>query len=142
MPNFKVSSLDHVAVRVKDMTASVAWYQRIFGLTLYQLPEWGNVPVFLLAGKSGIALFPANLEDVPNNKESKNVKIDHFAFRISNADFEKAKGHFDDLGLEYSLQDHHYFQSLYTRDPDGHVVELTTLVVPEDGFYALGVEAK
>jgi len=37
--------------------------------------------------------------------------------------------------LDFTVQDHHYFHSIYTRDPDGHVVELTTIVVEEDSFY-------
>ena len=43
-------------------------------------------------------------------------------------DFEKARRHFATIGIEFEIQDHYYFLSLYTKDPDGHTVELTTAV--------------
>ncbi len=39
------------------------------------------------------------------------------------------------VDFKIDFQDHHYFHSLYTADPDGHTVELTTLVVAEEDFY-------
>jgi len=47
----------------------------------------------------------------------------------------KQKKWYTDLNLVYTIQDHHYFQSIYTKDPDGHTVELTTLVVDENDVY-------
>jgi catechol 2,3-dioxygenase-like lactoylglutathione lyase family enzyme len=132
---FDINFLDHVAIRVKDLNTSAEWYEKVLGLKKYQLPEWGPFPIFMLAGKSGIALFPANQDHQALDQNSRNVKIDHFAFNVSNEDFEKAKKHYETINLEYSFQDHHYFHSIYTKDPDGHVVELTTLVVDEKTFY-------
>lgn len=127
--------LDHVAIRVHDLNKSAEWYQNVLGLKKYQLPEWGEFPIFLLSGKSGIALFPANLEDKQLELNSKNVKIDHFAFNVTNENFEKAKKKYTDLNLEFNIKDHYYFHSIYTKDPDGHTVELTTMVVDENKFY-------
>lgn len=127
--------LDHVAIRVHDLNKSAEWYQNVLGLKKYQLPEWGEFPIFLLSGKSGIALFPANLKDKQLELNSKNVKIDHFAFNVTNENFEKAKKKYTDLNLEFNIQDHYYFHSIYTKDPDGHTVELTTMVVDENKFY-------
>ncbi|MGB5698942.1 VOC family protein [Muriicola sp.] len=118
--------LDHVAIRVADMKASAKWYEKVLGLKRYQLPEWGDYPIFLLSGKSGIALFPAITTDTALDPASKNVKIDHFAFNVTNENFEKAKRRFDELNLKYTIQDHYYFDSIYTQDLDGHTVELTT----------------
>ena len=89
----------------------------------------------MLAGKSGIALFPANPDHPKLDQNSRNIKIDHFAFNVSNEDFERARRHYEALELDFNVQDHTYFHSIYTRDPDGHVVELTTIVVAEDSFY-------
>jgi len=133
--DFKIDFLDHVAIRVADLEASANWYGDVLGLKRYQLPEWGKFPIFLLSGKSGIALFPAVTSDPQLNSLSKNVKIDHFAFHVSRENFEKAKKKYLELNLDFNLQDHHYFESIYTQDPDGHTVELTTLKVSSKDFY-------
>ena len=132
---FEIYFLDHVAIRVKDLEVSASWYQKILGLKKYQLPEWGDFPIFMLSGKSGVALFPAKLEDPKLQLSSKNVKIDHFAFNVTQENFEKVKQRYTVLNLDFEFQDHHYFHSIYTKDPDGHTVELTTIVVDESEFY-------
>ncbi len=132
---FDIECLDHVAIRVRDIDLSRQWYEQVLGLTSYQKEEWGEIPIFLLAGTTGIALFPADMTKKAPASNSKHVKIDHFAFRLSNSDFEKAKKHYEELNVKYDFQDHIFFQSIYTSDPDGHTVELTTLVVEENSFY-------
>jgi len=130
-----IKFLDHVAIRVKDMEIAAAWYEEVLGLKKYKLPAWGESPIFMLSGKTGVALFPAALKEPKVTTNSRNVKIDHFAFNVTLENFKKAKKRFTELDLDYSIQDHHYFHSIYTRDPDGHVVELTTIVVDETEFY-------
>ena len=58
-----------------------------------------------------------------------------FYSNIGIKNFEKAKKKYISLGLEFTIQDHHYYHSIYTKDPDEHTVELTTLVVDEKTFY-------
>jgi len=135
MGKIEIEFLDHVAIRVADIKASVKWYEEVLGLKKHQLPEWGDFPVFMLANKSGIALFPANTNDAEIDAKSKNIKIDHFAFNVNKENFEKAKKRYTELNLDFNIQDHHYFHSIYTKDPDNHTVELTTIVVNEKEFY-------
>ena len=131
----EIEFLDHVAIRVADINVSAEWYQNVLGLMKYKLKKWGDYPVFLLANKSGIALFPANLEDDALNLESQHVGIDHFAFNVNKENFDKAIRKYEVLGMEFVVKDHHYFESVYTNDPDGHTVELTCLKMNEDEFY-------
>ncbi len=135
MTEFNIEFIDHVAISVKDITASVKWYEKVLGLVAYQLPEWGEFPIFMLSNKTGIAIFPAQTDDVKLEANSKNVKIDHFAFNVTKRNFEKAIKRFEELGLKYDFQDHFYFHSIYIKDLDGHTVELTTLIVDEKLFY-------
>lgn len=127
---FKIGTLDHVAIRVQDFDRSIAWYEKVLGLTPLRTEKWGDYPVFLLSGTTGIALFPesASTEHIQSD-------IDHFAFTVSNEDFLLSRKHYDALEIPYEIKDHHYFHSIYTQDPDGHKVELTTLVVPAESFY-------
>jgi len=122
-----IKYLDHIALRVEDLTKSSEWYQTVLGLKEYKLEAWGDFPIFLLAGKSGLALFP--------KRDGENPKPDHFAFNIDYEEFKKAKDHLSDLEIAFEFQDHIYFHSIYFKDPDNHTVELTTLVVDENKFY-------
>jgi catechol 2,3-dioxygenase-like lactoylglutathione lyase family enzyme len=135
MKTFDLRFLDHVAIRVKDPEHSASWYEKVLGLKRLNIAEWGNFPVFMSCGKTGVAIFPAKLTDPEIDKQSKNVAISHFAFNVSNENFKKAQEHYRSLKIEFEFQDHHYFHSIYTKDPDGHMVELTTIVVEEDSFY-------
>jgi len=135
MPSFQIAFLDHVAIRVKDMEVSIRWYEEVLGLVKHQLEEWGDFPVFMFSRKTGVAIFPANLDDTSFDKFSRNVKIDHFAFNVTSHDFEKAQLHFEEKEIKFEFQDHHYFHSIYLKDPDGHTVELTTLVIDENQVY-------
>ncbi len=135
LPELTLAFLDHVAIRVADLERSAAWYAEVLGLQRYQLPEWGPFPFFMLAGKSGVALFPANPDHPALDLSSRNVKIDHFAFQVTRENFDLALLRYRALGLEFEVKDHIYFQSVYTSDPDGHTVELTALMVPEEEFY-------
>ena len=135
MKKIKIEGLDHVAIRVKDLEVSARWYQQILGLKRYDVEVWGPYPIFLLSGKTGIALFPADKKDPPLDLSSRNVKIDHFAFYVTMENFELAKIRYDELGIKYNFQDHIHFHSLYTKDPDGHVVELTTMITDPEEFY-------
>lgn len=124
--HFNINFLDHVAIRVEDMEVSAKWYNEVLGLKKHHLPEWGVYPIMMMSGQTGIAIFPANLEDDAISRMSRNVKIDHFAFNVNRENFERAQLKFKNLNIPFSIQDHIHFDSLYLKDPDGHVVELTT----------------
>ena len=38
---FNIAHLDHVAINVRDMEVSIAWYAQVLGLKRIQVPEWG-----------------------------------------------------------------------------------------------------
>lgn len=132
---FTLEFLDHVALRVRDIEESASWYEQVLGLKRYQLPEWGDYPIFMLYGKSGIALFPVKDPNAAKTPDVSGICIDHFAFQVTRGNYDKALEHFKELGVGFEEQNHHYFLSVYLRDPDGHVVELTTLLVDEGDFY-------
>jgi catechol 2,3-dioxygenase-like lactoylglutathione lyase family enzyme len=128
MKPFEIRFIDHVAIRVRDQQKSIEWYQKVLGLRIAEFPNWKNYPVFMSGGDFGLAIFPAKTSEPEIDKSSKNSRIDHFAFNLSSEDFEKARQHFEAIGIDFQVQDHYYFYSLYTKDPDGHTVELTTSV--------------
>jgi len=136
---FELQALDHVAIRSMDVEHSCQWYQKVLGLKRYDIPEWKPYPIFLMSDNFGVAIFPATDGPAPTANKRRMVRIDHFAFRVSRIGFDAAIAHYESLGLEYTIQDHTYFHSVYVNDPDGHTVELTTLVVSEEEFKQFGL---
>jgi len=132
---FKLNFLDHVAIRVKDMQTSIAWYEKVIGLEKRQFERWGDFPIFMMKDTFAVAIFPANLKNGEFIKASPSTFIDHFAFNVSNEDFKKAQDYFNEIGQRFIFQDHYYTHSIYLKDPDKHTVELTTVVVEKDKFY-------
>ena len=123
---FRVKHIDHVAIAVKDVHASAAWYQEMFGLERRFEDVWGDdPPVMVCAGDTCVALFPTEGDPAPPpGREA--VAMRHFAFVLDRANFEGARESFDELGTEYQFADHEVCHSLYISDPDGHRIELTT----------------
>jgi catechol 2,3-dioxygenase-like lactoylglutathione lyase family enzyme len=134
MAPFKIDFLDHVAIRCMDPERTAAWYEAVLGLTRYHMKVWGSYPIFLLAGKTGLAIFPADSRP-SRTLPDRSVRIEHFAFQVDAHNYQIAKEHLHSLNISVEEQDHHYFQSLYFEDPDGHRVELTTLTVSPEDFY-------
>ena len=122
---FKLSHLDHVALRVRDIGVSVEWYRDTLGLQKFIHPSWGSFPIMMLAGESGVALFP--LKEIDTNDPQ--AGPDHFAFRVDDDSFEKVQLHFEEKKIPFTFQDHKIFQSIYLKDPDGYTVELTKQVI-------------
>ena len=52
---FEIEQLDHVEVFVRDISAAVAWYDRVLGLKVVR--RWDPEPVMIGAGGSMLALF-------------------------------------------------------------------------------------
>ena len=130
-----VNYLYHVAISVTDVEKSAEWYENVIGLRRHIVPEWGGYPVMMLSGKTGLAIFPIKSKEKKSSQVFEEIRIKHFAFNVDKLNFELAKERFKSLEIPFSLQDHHYFKSIYFKDLDGHEVELTTLKVGFESFY-------
>ena len=117
---FRVEGLDHAAFGVGDQAASEAWYREVLGLERKYAAEWGDTPVAVMSGGSGLALFKGG--DSPG-------AFRHLAFRVDRANFELAQEDFRDAGIAFEFQDHGVSHSIYFEDPDGVRLELTTYEV-------------
>ncbi|GAB4323315.1 MAG: FosA family fosfomycin resistance glutathione transferase [Candidatus Zixiibacteriota bacterium] len=129
MTDFKLDGLDHVAITVSDLDRSIAWYQDKLGLERVHDDAWGGVPTFMVAGSTGLALFPVHSDPSRPKTGPGTISIRHIAFRATRVDFEKAQSVLSSKGVEFHFQDHDISHSIYFHDPDGHELEITTYEV-------------
>ena len=126
MGRFNISALDHVAIGVADVERSCAFYARVLGFERL-IPEW-DIPVVMGTGGMGLAIFDKEIHpsSTPDDTEPPAVRIMHFAFRVDRAGFDAAHRELAAEDFKLTFSDHGVSHSLYFRDPDGHLVELTT----------------
>jgi catechol 2,3-dioxygenase-like lactoylglutathione lyase family enzyme len=124
-PPFTVEGLDHVAIAVRDVRASAAWYQEVLGLRRMHEDAWGDYPAFVGMGATGIALFP--VKGPPQPPPGRDVlAMRHLAFRVDRRNFDAARRALGGRGIAFTAQHHGISESIYFVDPDGHELELTT----------------
>ncbi len=121
----KIDRLDHVALVVSNLPASVEWYKNMFGLKpVYVEDWWSDTEAFLSIGETIVALFQDNTkEQEPLNKNKKGC---HSAFRTDRASFEAYKISFQQNEMPHRFVDHKRTLSIYFYDPDGYEWEITT----------------
>lgn len=131
MSAIRVRGLDHVVVRVRDLTRALGFYEGALGFPVERrLDELGLVQ--LRAGASLIDLVPVDSQlgragGAPPDHDAPNV--DHFALTLIDFDEAAIRAQLAAAGVEvgetarrYGAEG--YGASIYLRDPDGNTVEL------------------
>jgi catechol 2,3-dioxygenase-like lactoylglutathione lyase family enzyme len=130
MTKFRVEGIDHVALAVRDVARSAAWYQDVLGLERRYEAVWGDLPAVVGAGTTALALFPVAGPDPAPPPGRGVLAVRHIAFRVDRATFDRARAHLEARGLAPTFEDHTAAHSLYFADPDGHRLEITTYDLP------------
>jgi catechol 2,3-dioxygenase-like lactoylglutathione lyase family enzyme len=124
---FRVRHIDHVALTVKNLEGSVAWYREVLGLERRHENVWGRVPAMMYAGETGVALFPASTPNPRPGPERRDSTImRHLAFQVDGDNFVRAQAELRGRGIPFTFEDHQIAHSIYLNDPDGYEIELTT----------------
>lgn len=123
---FETEGIDHIAILVRDVAASVEWYRDVLGLQRRHEEVWGDFPAVVGVGGTSLALFPVAVADPKPRPDRDTIAMRHFAFRVTRRNFERAKAHLADRGIPFTEQHHQIAESIYFFDPDGHEVEVTT----------------
>jgi catechol 2,3-dioxygenase-like lactoylglutathione lyase family enzyme len=121
-----LEGIDHVALAVRDVARSVAWYQRVLGLERRHAAVWGDMPAIVGIGTTALALFPITAPHPLPPPGRDTIAVRHIAFRASRAGFTDMQTHLSTLGIPFTSEDHQISHSIYFRDPDGHEIEVTT----------------
>ena len=125
----KVDHIDHVALAVRDVQRSVAWYRDVLGMERRYQEAWGDYPAIVAAGETSLALFPCESPNPKPRPDHDTIAMRHVAFAVDRTGFEKAREQFRKLGIESRFSDHGIAHSIYISDPDGHMLEITTYEV-------------
>ena len=130
-PLVKITELDHIVLRVRDVETSLRFYAQVLGLPAERVEKWraGEVrfPSVRLNADTIIDLFASDQQPI-GREGSKNQ--DHFCMVIEPTDMEELKAKFEGIGVDIQAGpgkrwgSHGDGISLYIYDPDDNVVEL------------------
>lgn len=115
-------TLNHTIVPANDNVVSAKFYERIFGFEFVK--EWGHFAVVRV--NSTLVLDFETLDDFKSN---------HYAFKVSEEEFDQILGRIKIEGLAISskpfsqdgkINHDHGGRGVYFRDPSGHDLEIIT----------------
>jgi catechol 2,3-dioxygenase-like lactoylglutathione lyase family enzyme len=130
-----VTGFDHVAITVRDVDATVAWYARVLGAVPLFYDRWlaGELPIALLqVGASRMSIHPAAKPAAPHALEPTpgsadlcfrwDGSVDGILEHLRAADVTVLEG-----PVSRPASDGSRGTSVYFLDPDGNLLELLTL---------------
>ena len=130
-PLVKITEMDHIVLRVKDVDVALQFYTETLGLKAERVEQWqkGEVrfPSARLNDDTIIDFFAS--DDRPSNRDGVRNQ-DHFCMVIEPTDMEELKSKFEAMGVDIQAGpgkrwgSHGDGISLYVYDPDDNVVEL------------------
>ena len=120
-------SVVHFSIAVSDLAASRKFYTDILGLTLVQDASSTLGMVFLRAGKDHVILAKS---DTPLERNAKDSRRAHHAFKVASDKYEDAKTYLATKGVEVFEEEDRkrgvfVGRQFYVRDPDGAVIEFS-----------------
>jgi catechol 2,3-dioxygenase-like lactoylglutathione lyase family enzyme len=121
----EIEGIDHVALAVADVERAANWYADVLGLERRYEGRWNEVPTFIGKGTTALALFPTRTSDAKEGT-TKPAGMLHLAFRADRKNFLAAQEELKRRGIPFSFEDHEISHSIYFRDLDNHVLEITT----------------
>jgi len=115
---FPIRGLYEVAIRVKDLSRSEAFYRETLGLEVGLRDERRKWLFLRAGGQAGMVVLQEDKSDWPTQ---------HFAFTIDEVDIELAATTLLNRGVRFDGPVYHDWmpaKSIYFTDPDGHDLEL------------------
>jgi catechol 2,3-dioxygenase-like lactoylglutathione lyase family enzyme len=114
----KIESLDHLVLTVRDLTATVAFYER-FGMKHVEFAE-GRHALGFGSQKINLHLAGSELEPRAAAATPGSADLCFLVDELETAGLEIVEGPVERSGATGRIR------SIYVRDPDGNLVELST----------------
>ena len=121
----KIVELNHVALHVADVEASVAFYRDTLGLPPLDRPAFSFPGAWFALGPGGQQLHLIGGRGEPVHSHNRG---NHFALAVDS--IEAAEAHLRECGVEMfgPKQRPDGAWQIFVRDPDGHYVELCEVI--------------
>ncbi len=135
----------HLALAAKDMKAIHAFYEGVMGFELVKVEiaplqqgGWGKHYFYRMDGDDSKFIAFWELHDAPGQDEHIHdinaaakmpIATNHYSFDVADAaELDRRRAAWNAAGLDVFEIDHNWCHSIYTRDPNGNLVEfcLTT----------------
>ncbi len=134
-PEATITGIHHVSITARDVEASAAWYERVFGMTRLPItfPHHGCEDTgyaVLLIHPAGLVLgIHHNAGNDGHPFDESRAGLDHFGFAVADrAALDDWVAKLDDLGIDHSgvrdITQPVPFSTLVFRDPDNIQLEL------------------
>jgi catechol-2,3-dioxygenase len=118
----QITALGHAGIAVHDLEASRAFYAGVLGMTLrgddarklnFQVSESEQLLIRKIDASGAVT-------------DKRVTGLNHIAFIVGNTPLklDEAARHLEAHRVDYERVAHEEHESLYCRDPDGHLVEL------------------
>ncbi len=123
----KIQGIDHVALNVRNLDASVEFYAKVIGLKVTQRePSKPGVEYFFDCGPSLLGIIQAKDLDKSHPFENEGLGANHFSFRVHAKDFDAMIVNLEahQVRIEFAKKREKSW-SLYFYDPDGNKLEVT-----------------
>ena len=134
MPKCAISSIDHIVLTVADLSKTIDFYCSVLGITMVEFvpPTGGPTRKSLHFGKQKINLHDAASPYVPHAKAPQagsvdlcfisSQSLDDWQAHLANYDVSVEEGPVRKTGANGTLM------SLYIRDPDGNLIEISNYI--------------
>lgn len=122
----KTRGLRHLALRVRDVKVSQAFYERHFDMKVVWQPDPDNV--YLSTGEDSLALHQVPAEELKEFASSPNHPLDHLGFLMESSD--RVRALFDEITAQEVTIVHRPKQhrdgsfSFYMADPDQNTIQV------------------
>jgi len=139
-----VRRLNHAVLYVRDVAASVAFYESALGFTvLVQYPGAAFLRASGSTNDHDLGLFEIGSGAADSGAGTTSVGLYHLAWEVETlAELRQLRGRLAKLGALVGESDHGTTKSLYAKDPDGLEFEVCWIIPKDllDGTKMSGVE--
>lgn len=129
---FHTTGTDHITIWGSNAEDTIAFYRDLLGMPLVlrqpNLDDPDQTHLFFDTGDGRILTFFVNddRDSDPHPQRGELGSVHHLSFHIDPDEFEEVMEALDNAGKGYNMFDRGIFHSLYTRDNNGLVIELST----------------